>query len=191
MSSALERLGVFESKGPHCRFATRNEAFEWCENEILSETKAADPSSGADNLEDWLASELRSSEHARRLSKYFERRDVAAGTMLYAQGSPADTIDLVVTGTIAVTVTSEPGLAVLVRRISTRSVVGEMGFFRNVARTATVSAEGAATVYTLTKANYERLKAEDGELTTLFLEFIARTLSDRLEFATQGIAALS
>lgn len=191
MSAALERLGVFGSDSSHRRFTSRNEAFEWCENEILAETRPADPSSGADNLEDWLASEFGGRDRARRLARFFERRDVAAGTMLYAQGSPADTIDLVVTGTIAVTVTSEPGLAVLVRRISTRSVVGEMGFFRNVARTATVSAEGPATVYTLTRAGYERLKAEDGELATLFLEFIARTLSDRLEFATQGIAALS
>jgi len=191
MSSALERLGVFESKGPHCRFATRNEAFEWCENEILSETKAADPSSGADSLEDWLASELGGRDRARRLAQFFERRDVAAGTVLYAQGSPADTIDFVVKGAIAVTVTSEPGLAVVVRRISTRTVVGEMGFFRGTVRTATVSAGEPASIYTMTRASYERLKTEEPAIGTVFLEFIARTLSDRLDFATQGIAALS
>jgi predicted ArsR family transcriptional regulator len=58
-------------------------------------------------------------------------------------------------------------------------------------RTATVSAEQPAAVYTLTRSGYERMKAEDAEIAASFLEFIARTLSDRLEFATQGIAALS
>jgi CRP-like cAMP-binding protein len=66
-----------------------------------------------------------------------------------------------------------------------------MGFFRGTARTATVSADEAASIYTLSRARYEKLKAEEPEIGTVFLEFIARTLSDRLDFATQGIAALS
>jgi len=75
--------------------------------------------------------------------------------------------------------------------MSTKTVVGEMGFFRGSARTATVSAEQRASVYTLTRASYERLKAEQPELGGAFLEFIVRALSDRLEFANQGVAALS
>jgi len=192
MSAALERGRLFDAHGAHRRFATRNEAFEWCENEILgeSETESA-PVAVSDNLENWLAAELGSRDKAHRLSRYLERRDLAPGTVIYAQGSPADTIDLVVTGTVAVTVMSELGPAVLVRRISTHTVVGEMGFFRGAMRTATVSAEQPAAVYTLTRSGYERMKAEDAEIAASFLEFIARTLSDRLEFATQGIAALS
>lgn len=192
MSSALERLRLFDADGAHRRFATRDEAFQWCENEILSERETESSFiTASDNLESWLAAELGSSDKARRLAAYFVRRDLAQGDMLYAQGSPADTIDLVIAGRIAVSISSEPGLELVVRRISTRTVVGEMGFFRGAVRTATVSAEEPTAVYTLSRARYEKMKAEDPEIAASFLEFIARTLSDRLDFANQGIAALS
>jgi SulP family sulfate permease len=191
LSAALEHLQLFGGPSAHRRFATRNEALEWCENELLTKSTGAEGSVASEGLEGWLAAEIGGRDKAQRLAKYFDRRDVAAGTVLYDQGSPADAIDLVASGRIAVTVASEPGLAVLVRRISTRTVVGEMGFFRGTARTATVSAEEPASIYTLSRTSYEKLKVEEPEIATVFLEFIARTLSDRLEFATQGIAALS
>jgi SulP family sulfate permease len=191
MSAALEHLQLFGASAIHRRFAMRSEALEWCENEVLTESKTGERSPMSEGLDGWLAAEIGSRDHAHRLAQYFERRDVAAGTVLYEQGSPADTIDLVVSGTVAVSVASEPGLALLVRRISTRTVVGEMGFFRGAARTATVFAEEPASIYTLSRTSYEKLKSDEPEIGTVFLEFIARTLSDRLDFATQGIAALS
>jgi SulP family sulfate permease len=189
MAAALEH--IFGSDRPHRAFATRNEALEWCENEVLAESKAEVRSGTASEFEDWLTAELGGRDRARRIAPFFDRRDLAAGTVLYAQGSAADTIDLVVSGTIAVAVMGEPGLELLIRRVSTRTVVGEMGFFRASTRGATVSAEQRASVFTLTRASYERLKAEDPELSAALLEFIIRALSDRLDFANQGIAALS
>jgi SulP family sulfate permease len=191
MSSALEHLALFGASAIHRQFATRNEALEWCENEVLNESRTGDRVDAAEGLEGWLETEIGNRKMARRLVQYFERRDVAAGSVLYMQGSPADTIDLVITGRIAVSVASEPGLELVVRRMSTRTVVGEMGFFRGTVRTATVSADEPASIYTMTRASYEKLKTEEPEIGTVFLEFIARTLSDRLDFATQGIAALS
>jgi SulP family sulfate permease len=191
MSAALEHLRLFDAGSRHRRFATRNEALEWCENEVLTEGRTAESFAASGGLEDWLAAEIGSRDGARRLSRHFERRDVAPGTVLYAQGSPADTIDLVVTGQIAVSVASGPGLELVVRRMSTRTVLGEMGFFRGAPRTATVSAEGPAIIYTLHRASYDELKFEEPETAVAFLEFVARTLSDRLDFATQGISALS
>jgi CRP-like cAMP-binding protein len=46
-------------------------------------------------------------------------------------------------------------------------------------------------LYSLDRKSYDRLSAEEPEISAAFLEFIIRALSDRLEFATQGIAALS
>jgi SulP family sulfate permease len=191
MSAALEHLRLFDAPSIHRRFATRNEALEWCEDEVLTESKSGERSTTSDGLEGWLAAEIGNRDMAHRLAHYFERRDLTAGTVLYTQGSPADTIDLIATGLIAVSVASEPGLELVVRRMSTRTVVGEMGFFRAAPRTATVSAEGSASIYTLRRASYDKLKSEEPEAAAAFLEFIARTLSDRLDFATQGIAALS
>ena len=125
------------------------------------------------------------------MAAYFDRRALPPGTALYSQDSPSNTIDLVVSGSVAVVVQGETGPPLLIRRMSRKTVVGEMGFFRGNARRASVSVEGESLVYTLTRASYDRLCAEDPALAALFLEFIVRALADRLEFANRGIAALS
>lgn len=191
MEASLRHVGVLGTGEPHRSFTSRNDAIEWCEEKILkAETGESQDGSAAD-LASWLTEELGTADRARRMSGYFERRALPPGTALYSQGSPSDTIDLVVSGSVAVVVQAEAGLPLLIRRMSRKTVVGEMGFFRGNVRRATVSVEGESLVYTLTRTAYDRLCAEDPELATAFLEFIVRALADRLEFANRGIAALS
>jgi sulfate permease, SulP family len=57
-------------------------------------------------------------------------------------------------------------------------------------RTAAVVAEDGVVVYTLTRANFERLQTEQPDSAVAFLRFIARLLADRLEFANRETAAL-
>ncbi len=191
MLPSLEHVKLFGAPSQHKAFDTRNGALEWCEEQVLAEAKSEQRSGTAADFEDWLAAELGGRDRARRISRFFERRNLTAGTPLYAQGDASDTIDLVVDGTIAVMVQSEPGLGHLVRRMSKRTVVGEMGFFRSRPRTASVVPELGAVIYTLSRVAYERLMKEEPEVGAAFLEFIVRALSDRLEFANSGIAALS
>lgn len=193
MARMLVRVGVIAADGPPAVFPTRNGALEWCEDAILTEAAAearpaADPEA---ELLAWLAAELGGTAAAQRLFRFLERRDIAAGSVIYAEGTPAQSIDLIVSGTVSVTVAGEAGQRHLVRRMSTRTVVGEMGFFRALPRAATIAAEDAATLYTLSAAAFLRLKSEDAEIAAAFLEFIVRALSDRLAFANHGLAAMS
>jgi CRP-like cAMP-binding protein len=66
-----------------------------------------------------------------------------------------------------------------------------MGFFRHSIRAATVSSDGPATLFTLTRANFERMRLERPELAASFDDFIFRVLADRVDFANHAIAALS
>lgn len=191
MMTSLEHVKLFGPASRHKPFDTRNAALEWCEEQVLADSATEQLPGTAADFEDWLAAELGGRDRARHIAGYFERRSLTAGTPLYEQGAASDSIDLVVDGTIAVLVTSEPGSAHLVRRMSKRTVVGEMGFFRGRARTATVVPDHGAVIYTLTREAYERLMRDEPEVGSAFLEFIVRALSDRLEFANSGIAALS
>jgi SulP family sulfate permease len=190
MMPSLEHVRLFGAGSAHRVFATRNGALEWCEEEILSEEKSQPPATSQSGLEDWLCAELGGRDRARRVMRYLERRDLTAGTTLYAQGAASDTIDLIVDGTIAVMVEARPGQAHLVRRMSKRTVVGEMGFFRSRPRAASVVPEQGAVMFSLNRPQYERMMKEEPEAGTAFLEFIVRALSDRLEFANSGLAAL-
>jgi SulP family sulfate permease len=74
-----------------------------------------------------------------------------------------------------------------VRRITTHTIVGEMGFFRHSARSATVSSDGSATLFTLSRANFERMRRERPDLASTFDDFILRILADRIDFANHAL----
>ena len=77
-----------------------------------------------------------------------------------------------------------------VRSISTHTVVGEMGFFRHAARSATVSSDGPALLYTLTRENFERMLAERPDLAAAFYECLLRTLADRIGLSERMATSL-
>lgn len=188
MQATLERNRLCPMESRHRTFPTRNEALEWCEDGLLAEvaSAAAPPA----ELATWLARELGEVSGQARLERWFERRDVPAGHVLYDQGAPSDRIDLVVSGRIAIVVRGEDGRPLRLRSMVARTVVGEMGFFRGRARTASVIAETEASVYILTRDSLAAMQREEPALAARFLEFVIRTLSDRVELANREIAAL-
>ena len=111
--------------------------------------------------------------------------------VLYREGEPADTVDLVAAGNLVIDITNSEGGFLGVRRITTHTVVGEMGFFRHSARSATVSSDGPVTLFTLTRANFERMRCERPDLASAFDDFILRILADRIDFANHAIDALN
>src|SRR5262249_5812084 len=93
-------------------------------------------------------------------------------------------------GRLVIDIAGHDGEGLRVRRTMTHTVVGEMGFFRRGVRSATVSADGPAILFTLTRANFERMRRERPDLASAFDDFIVRVLAERIEFKDRGIAAL-
>ena len=110
--------------------------------------------------------------------------------MLYREGEPADEIDLVAAGRLVVTLGEGTPQVRRVRSISTHTVVGEMGFFRQAARSATVSSDGPALLYTLTRENFERMLSERPDLAGAFYECLLRTLADRIGLSERMVTSL-
>ena len=189
---ALAGLGMVTAAGDDGSFgfSSRSEALEWCEQGLLRETNPEGGEEGSEAFGAWLGRELGDVPSRRLIERYLVRRELAAGETICAQGEAADTIDLVASGSIAVTVRDDAGRDVRVRRMTGRTVVGEMGFFRHIDRSATVSAERPTRVYTMSFKNYAEMVRSEPALATVFLEFIVRALSDRVEFATKEIAVL-
>lgn len=194
MRRTLERSVQGGDEARAMMFVSRSDALEWCEDQILTELDAP----GGDTLEAeetafraWLEKEMGGAAAAAALMTHLERREAATGALLYAQGSPACSIDFIVSGTVSVSVHRDGGGDHLVRRMSTRTVVGEMGFFRGLPRGATIAVQSAAVLYTLSAARFAALKRDDPAAATAFLEFIVRALANRLEFANRGVSALS
>ena len=186
----LQRLGFFGDKSRHRAFGDLNIALAWCEDQLLARAHLDSEISLA-GFEAWLQRHLGTSLKSADLLRYFERRDVDGTQILYRSGDDADTVDLVAAGNLAVDITKEQSQNLRMRRIRTHTVVGEMGFFRQSVRSATVASDGPATLFTLTRANFELMQQERPDLASAFYRFIIRMLADRVEFSNKVVASLS
>ena len=169
-------------------FANRNEALARCETGLLA-SKGVGPALSGETLETWLASEL-GQEAGAAILPYLQRKPIKSGEVLYGQGDPAGTIDLVAEGSIAIVLQREGESDHTLRLMRTRTVVGEMGFFRNALRAASVAAAEDGVVFSLTREAFGRLEQENPGVANCFLQFIIRILADRVGFANSETAAL-
>jgi SulP family sulfate permease len=183
---ALERGGFFDRKTPQQVLPDFNSALAWCEDQVLAKANL-EVDVNADDFEAWLQRQL--GEGSSGVMAYLERKDVDGAQEIYHQGDPADTLDLVAVGRLNIEVASTEGKRLGVRRVMTHTVLGEMGFFRRAPRSASVSSDGAAILFTLTRASFDRMRDERPDLASAFSECIVRILADRIESANREIAA--
>ena len=188
MHAAFLGAGFFGADRPHQAFATRNEAVEWCEDMVLLYHEVGEASSHT--FETWLQSELGGDITFERVEPYMTRRELESGVVLFKQGEPSDSVVFQASGCVAITISGEYGRSIRLRRMLGHTVVGEMGFYRNVPRGANVVAEGASVVYILTREAFDRMQEEDSAAAAALHKLIIRLLSDRLEFANREISAL-
>lgn len=187
----FERAGISSSTQWQFRaFADRGAALEWCEEELLRHAASTPRASPDDAIVRWLDGVLAPGAGARFVEQHLVRRSLAPGEVVCRQGEPSHSIEFVASGSVAVSVSDASGRSVRVRRMLGRTIIGEMGFLRAAPRAATVTADGPAVVYVLDRGSYERLAERDPTLARALLEFIARTLADRLELANREATAL-
>ena len=188
MRVSFERAGFFGAARVHQVFGSRNEAVEWCEDMLLMHHEVG--AASIHSFESWLESEFGGAVDLARIASYMERQELNNGEFLFRQGEPADSVVLQASGSVAITIIDEHGKPMRLRRMIGHTVVGEMGFYRGVPRTASVIAEGPTVIYRLTRAAFDKMQEEDPAAAAALHKLIIRLLSDRLEFANREISAL-
>jgi SulP family sulfate permease len=138
----------------------------------------------------WLQRQLGTRVRADDLITYLQRKDTEGSQILYREGEPADTLDLLAAGHLVIEIAVDHEKSLRVRRLMTHTVVGEMGFFRHAKRAATVSSDGAAVLFTLTRTNFACMRRDRPDLANALTDFIMRILADRIDAANREIAAL-
>ena len=188
MRASFDRAGFFGSSKPHQAFGSRNEAIEWCEDMVLlyHEVGAA----SAHSFETWLHKEFGGEIDFDRIAPFMERQELDNGELLFKQGEPSDSIVFQASGCVAITITDEHERSIRLRRMIGHTVVGEMGFYRHMPRTANVVAEEPTVVYRLTRDAFDSMQEKDPAAAAALHKLIIRLLSDRLEFANREISAL-
>ena len=187
---ALERGGFFGGASHHQVFDDLDDGLAWCEDQLIA-SQSLESQASVGGFEAWLQQQLGASAKVSDLMAYLERKQMVGAETIYREGEPADSVDLVAAGNLSVHVAKGGGDTLRVRRITTHTMLGEMGFVRGSIRTATVASDGPAILFTLTRGALARMRRERPDLAGAFDNFVMRTLADRMEAANRSAAALA
>jgi SulP family sulfate permease len=164
---------------------------EWCEDRLLTDLGAAGAGDGRDRLTSLLDDALDSTGIGKRLMPFLERRAWPEGDTLIRQGEAADALYFIERGEISVNLASESdGGSIRLRKMGPGTVVGELGLYIDVERTATVTANRPTTTYRLDREALERMQREAPELAAAFHGFMCRLLAERLVNTNKTLRAL-
>src|SRR6266852_6617605 len=124
-----------------------------------------------DVSEDFALFRTLSSEQRLKAFQAMVRRDLVRGQMLVAQGGPSDSLFMVLHGALAV---CRHGDLEPIAELRAGEIVGEIGVFANVPRTADVIAIRDTSVLALTRAAYQVLAEEAPAIVEAVLAALAR-----------------
>ena len=156
-------------------------AIEWCEVQILSDSTSLSIQ-GSTPLEQLLQAALQNQPAvARRISGFFQRREIAAGTILTEQGQHSHSLYFIESGQISARLKTAQGEILRLRTMGPGSVVGEIGLYLQIPRTATLLADQASVIHELGEEALRQMEQRDAEAAAAFHHFLARTLAERLQ----------
>jgi len=163
-------------------------ALEEAEETLL--TAYAASSGSRRSLAAWLEEALGSREFAEELCIHLTPAPRDAQSYLCRQGDPTDSLIFVERGPVTVLL-ERPGLSPLrVRVFGAHTLVGEIGFFLDVPRSASLLAAPDAVTWALCRGAFEDLKKAGPEYLSSLFTYIIRLQSERLTFANRQIVAL-
>ncbi|SLN10753.1 SLC26A/SulP transporter family protein [Oceanibacterium hippocampi] len=187
---ALRLEGLLQSDDDRLlEFPDLDHGLEWAENVVLAEDRTL-MAEAACPFSEWLGRTLGQERLAESLMRYFERLELAPGARLCEEGAEADTIYFVESGRISILLERPDGPPIRLRSMIGHTIVGEVGFYQRAVRTASVAADEAAVVHSLSRSAFERMEADEPALAAACHAMIARVIADRLAFSNAEILAL-
>ena len=170
-------------------FADLDHGLEWCENQLL-ETFA--------DCRDRVS--VTALQHLSRLFPdhaatdeflgYLSQVQFDAGDELIKQGEAARDLYFLEEGDVSVYLRPATGEMVRIRRTGPGTVLGELGFYLDTPRTASVIADGPGKAYRLTADALRRMEYEHPALAAALHRFMADLLAERLLRTTHTLEAV-
>jgi SulP family sulfate permease len=180
IASLLKRENIDPARNAHVRiFVDLDRGLEWCENEILALDRAKD-----EDFRDPLPDQLRRiSPEIADLDAFMghvEPVTLGAGDYLVRQGEVSNDLYFIETGQVTAQLETRDGRTLRLRTMGPGTIVGEVAFYLNVPRSASVIAEKPTTGYRLTRDALAAMKRRHPDMAALFHAFIAHRLAERV-----------
>lgn len=182
---------IFDSAGAFGgnieRYDHLDAALEAEEEEML---KAYDSPISVRSMIDWLTDVAGSPALAQVLFDHMRPAPRDANSYFCHQGDPTDGLFFIERGPVSVILerADHPGLRV--RKFGRHTLAGEVGFFLNTPRSASLLATHEAVVWFLSRAEFDRFMTTHPEAALAVASYVIRQQAERLIFANQQIESM-
>ena len=163
---------------------------EWCEEKLL-EISQITRTHMPINLQVQLGDLGFAFENTHKLKSYLEQIQLFPGDYLIHQGETRSDLYFIEIGQVSVYLELDNGEKVRVQTPSMGTILGELSFYLDVPRSASVIADFNTVAYRLTRTAMEEMKAKDPELAIAFNEMMVRVIAERLVANNRELVALN
>lgn len=190
LQAVLKDGGIAEPKsGAPSLFDDLDHALEWCENTLLAEADLLD--SVRVTVSEQLAQHaMIESRDVSALDSYLERIETKVGDTVFQQGDESDDLYFIETGRVDVLLSLPDESSLRLRSMTAGTVIGEVGFYLNKTRTASVVVTEAGVLQRLSHGALRRMEEADPQTASAIHILISCVLSDRLSSSNRVIQEL-
>jgi len=183
-------VGEFLQNDPRIReFVDLDRGLEWCENQLLEKLQDCRDRVPVTALQH-LSRLFPDAAAADQFLGYLSVLEFGEGDELLKQGEPAGDLYFLEEGDVSVYLRPAAGEMVRIRRTGPGTVIGELGFYLNTPRTASVIADGPGRAYRLTAEALDRMAHSHPALAAALHRFMADLLAERLLRTTHTLEAV-
>lgn len=183
----LAMAKVVDSQGFSKSFPNLDSALEFAEDQLIAEDDEAPQDNRAFRV--WLQQQLGSQDAATALYEASKKTCFERGDYICRQGEDTDCLLFIDEGQVEVLLERSCHPALRLRSFQGQTVLGEMGFFLETPRSASILAEAQTVVYRLDRQAYKELAAAYPRAILALDALIIRLLSERLKIANSLVAA--
>ncbi len=166
-------------------FPDLDQGLEWCETQLLKTLPAKLEQASIDNT---LAVMFSDKEARTIFLSYLEKFECNSGDYLFHQNDPSDSLFFIDKGEVSVLL-NQDGKASRLSKSGSGTIVGELGFYLNIKRTASVRADTTCSYYQLKQKDLVRLEKNHPQILSIFYKNLIHLLASRLVQTTSVLRA--
>ncbi|MFW6076771.1 MAG: SulP family inorganic anion transporter [Hyphomicrobiales bacterium] len=174
--------------GYHQNISVRDldHALEYAEEALLHDvTDTPEPEEGMNELQRAFPEE----DMRNKLLSYGTRMQWGPGEHVIRQGECSDVMYFVESGRLTAQLETDDGKIIRLRTIISGTVVGEIGCYLGLPRTASIVADRDSSAFRITQSDLVRMETHDPNLAAMFHRFMVRVTAERLAHNTRLLEA--
>ncbi len=171
-------------------FPDLDHGLEWCENRLLDQLPGQ-PRTNQSSILQQIAGCMPDAAAQQTFLSHLQRLSVPENYVVVQQGDTSNDLFFVEEGEVSVYLDTGREDRVRIRRTEAGTIIGELGFYLNLPRSASAITDRPATLYRLSAEALTAMETQAPDVAMAFHRFMAKFCSQRLIYTTETLEAMA